>query len=430
VPGSVRLSGFRLAALAACGLIYAISLFLITLPGRVSGAGGAALIASGCAIVWMVLKWLVVPWMELPRVEDVKVLDSSTVCYPTALSIRQLVYPLCGPVFTTILWLPFLIVALSCRDYATFSRLLFIFLAVPGGYAAGPIVSTLASLPLIVPLRIEPDRGVVRVRVLSWLRCEAELITDGEVEAPGFRELGRYPVEYRGLPARPGDVEILIGHFRPGVRGVEVRGCRFLFLRTRGFCLLYGARGLPGDREEAFRLARWWERFSMVYAALCLRRDGVPDPEEVKRRLNRVENNRSSKDLVTYMGCDWRPNIVDMTLGYLGASNLSFCAVGFLFCAMVAFLGLGTYLRNHPIGAFGLFALMHFSVCLMVAIRVMRHQVWLVKSGSIYEAVLRGSVPGERRVMRYLDKLYRWNRWAPGKHLPRWPYDDRRSGRK
>lgn len=137
MPGSVRLSGFRLAALAACGLAYAISLFLITLPGRVSEAGVAALIASGCAIVWMISKWLVEPWMGLPRVEDVKVLDSSTVCYPTALSIRQLVYPLCGPVFTTIFWLPFLIVALSCRDYATFSRLLFIFLAVPGGTRRG-----------------------------------------------------------------------------------------------------------------------------------------------------------------------------------------------------------------------------------------------------------------------------------------------------
>jgi len=64
----------------------------------------------------------------------------------------------------------------------------------------------------------------------------------------------------------------------------------------------------------------------MVYAALCLKRDGVPDPEEVGRWLDRIKNNCSDtgRKLVVYMGRDWRPNSIDMTLAYKGSSLVMF----------------------------------------------------------------------------------------------------------
>jgi len=62
---------------------------------------------------------------------------------------------------------------------------------------------------------------------------------------------------------------------------IRIPGCRFLYHRTRGFCLLHGPEGLS-DRERAFKLARRWERLSAAYAALGLKEGGSPDLAEVE----------------------------------------------------------------------------------------------------------------------------------------------------
>ncbi|WP_456483809.1 hypothetical protein [Methanopyrus kandleri] len=164
-----------------------------------------------------------------------------------------------------------------------------------------------SALGCVRVLRVRGSRALL----LSLGYCEAELVTDGNVKVSEFRELGSYPVEYGGLPGDPPeDLRIRVGYFPPGKHEVEVRDCDFLFLRTRGFCLLYDSRGLPEGREGAFKFARWWEKFSMVYAALCLEREGVPDPERVEGTLDRVKNNRAVGFLVRYMNCWYCPKVM------------------------------------------------------------------------------------------------------------------------
>lgn len=141
-------------------------------------------------------------------------------------------------------------------------------------------ISMFLSFPFAMILRVKDSR----VWILSWLYCETELITDGSIEVSGFREFTSYPVEYEDLPAgSPRDLMVLIGYFKPELHRIEIRDCNFFFLRTRSFCLLYDAC-LPGDREEAFRLARWWERFSMVYEALF--EDEIPDEKNIMKYLD------------------------------------------------------------------------------------------------------------------------------------------------
>ena len=131
--------------------------------------------------------------------------------------------------------------------------------------------------------------------------CEGEIIFDPRVgdgiELPGFRVLAEFPLESESRDR----LWIKVGYYPPGIHYVELPECEFFFLRTRGACVLRDS-SLPPDDENAFKTARYWEKFSMVYAALCLEGGSVPDLERVREVMKRVENNSRKGLRVTYFG--------------------------------------------------------------------------------------------------------------------------------
>ena len=168
------------------------------------------------------------------------------------------------------------------------------------------------GLSVLASLLLPPTLGLGCVRALcAWGRtvlllslgyCEVEVIADGDVKISGFRELRSFPIEHEEVPG----LRMIVGYFPPGVHKVRVPDRGFLFLRTRGFCLLHGPWELPGDEREAFRLARSWEKFSMVCAALCLRDGRPPDSEHVRGIMKHVKNNSRKGLRVTYFGVEFR----------------------------------------------------------------------------------------------------------------------------
>ena len=241
--------------------------------------------------------------------------------------------------------------------------------------------------------RMRGDRRRLSIALLSLGYCEAELITDVEVEVSGFRELGSYPVRYGKAPGgQPSNLRIRVGYFRPGPCKVEVRDCDFLFLRTRGVCVLHDAQGLPKDREEAFHLLRWWEKFSMVYAALCLEKEESPEPEEVDGLLGSVVNNRAGWNELVYL--NRRFSLTEVLRDYevaVGVLGTGVCCL--VMPAWVKLIGVKPSLKLlhtwwylapailliPPVSALGVFV-----INLNTALRSWR----LVREGRVYESVL------------------------------------------
>jgi len=266
----------------------------------------------------------------------------------------------------------------------------------------------LGALPAVFTLgftgfpRVRGDRRGLSIALLSLGYCEAELITDGEVEVSGFRELGSYPVRYGEAPGdRPSSLKIRIGYFGPGPCGVEVRDCGFFFLRTRGVCVLHDARGLPEGRGKAFRLVRWWEKFSMVYAALCLEKGEPPEPGEVDELLEFVVNNRAGWDELVYL--NRRFSMVDILMNYqVTAFKLESCTL----CLVILVGGEPSlictwwYLASMILLTLPVSVLMTLLVDLDTTLRSWR----LVREGRVYESVL-GSDPYD-------------GEWVPGEGDP------------
>jgi len=257
--------------------------------------------------------------------------------------------------------------------------------------------------------RMRGDRRRLSIALLSLGYCEAELITDGEVEVSGFRELSSYPVRYGEAPGgQPSNLRIRVGYFRPGPCKVEVRDCGFLFLRTRGVCVLHDAQGLPKDREKAFHLLRWWEKFSMVYAALCLEKEESPEPEEVDGLLGSVVNNRAGWNELVYL--NRRFSLTEVLRDYevaVGVLGTGVCCL--VMPAWVKLIGVKPSLKLlhtwwylapailliPPVSALGVFV-----INLDTALRSWR----LVRGGRVYGSVLGRDPYG--------------GKWAPGEGDP------------
>jgi len=316
-----------------------------------------------------------------PRSEHSRRVGRTLVWYPTASFDRVLGGPTLTtflPLFPALLYLltsatrhpDFLDPRIAVALFLLSPLLVLLYLARYGAAAA---------LGCVRVLRVRGSRA----SLLSLGYCEAELITDGDVEVSGFRELGSYPVKYRGLPGNPpGDLRVRVGYFPPGKHEVEARDCGFFFLRTRGFCLLYDSRGLPEDRERAFHLARWWEKFSMVYAALCLR-EGVPSAVELERWLGRVKNNRAVGSLVRYMNCWYYPKVVKQAFQ---------CVIMLSVLIPMGFLGwrygieeaLMGYVLSLPVAAF---------VPVILTLVMLFRGGSVARTGGMYESLLTGKPP-------------------------------------
>lgn len=197
-------------------------------------------------------------------------------------------------------------------------------------------LSAAVGIPFILGLGSAEPRRVVggrhpRVEFLALGHCEAELITDGEVKAPGFRELDSASVRVSGERLR-----VRVGYFPRGRHEVRVGDAGFLFLRTRGFCLLYDSRGLPEDRKRVFKLARRWEKFSMVCAALRLGKGSDLDVDSVKELLKEIENNACIGFSVVYFGVK-----LSLATSYLGVA---------VFCYYLAPIIAGAFALTLPKG--------------------------------------------------------------------------------
>ncbi|WP_456483807.1 hypothetical protein [Methanopyrus kandleri] len=170
----------------------------------------------------------------------------------------------------------------------------------------------------------------------------------------------------------------------------------FFFLRTRGFCLLHDPTGLP-DRERAFELARSWERFSMAYAALCLKEGGPPDPDEAEALAAGAGDNARRALTVTYFG-------VKFPVGKLVASEET--ALGVALGAIPIAI-LTRELLPPDLSPLSLPLIMSLAGALL-ALPIAWRNRRVVKTGRWYRLLLRGD-----HVEKLLPRLWGEDLWSP-----------------
>ncbi|HII71122.1 TPA: hypothetical protein HA336_07850, partial [Methanopyrus kandleri] len=127
-------------------------------------------------------------------------------------------------------------------------------------------------------------------------------------------------------------------------------------------------------------------KFSMAYAALCLR-EGVPGAVELERWLERVRNNRAVGFLVRYMNCDFNLPVVEMCVLVLSLLPMTE-AVDFVLTRGVR--GWGALDAMVVLDAFTLCLLALPVLCGLLLNRR------AVRSGRVYECLLEGEPPHRR----------------------------------
>lgn len=233
-----------------------------------------------------------------------------------------------------------------------------------------------------------------RLYLVSLGYCEGETILEPgvEVELSGFQVLAEFPLEseYHGR------LWIRIGYFPPGIHWVELPERGFFFLRTRGVCALRDPY-LPRDDEGALEMARFLEKLSMVYAAVCLE-EGGPNPGRARKIMKHVKNNSRWGTTVRYFG-------VKVPLGRFTTSQSTTVTVAVL----VALSLVSALARGEPLGPMGapILVLSWLLACVLLALPVAWRNRRAVKTGRWYRVIFE-----RHRVEEAIDKARDWN-WFP-----------------
>jgi len=235
-----------------------------------------------------------------PTVKDTKMISNNVIYYQT---VSFCVHPKVATkiVITEIILLTASTLILVCNPQVIYiiinpnSPIVFILIIL------SITLSMLTSCFIILPIYFFSPVFGFRVGNRLVLVCtgysDAEVISSEPVKVRGFVEKHEFPVENTDRD----DLTVKIGYFKTGIYTLKPPDRGFFFLRTRGICVLRDDN-VPLDDKSAFESAREWEKFSMVYAALCLKNNNSPSTKELNKFMKKVKNNCQRGLRVRYLG--------------------------------------------------------------------------------------------------------------------------------
>ncbi len=166
-----------------------------------------------------------------------------------------------------------------------------------GGFIGYVIAYARYCSPSII-ISIDTDDDYLRIKLFSPNDSEAEIIYDGEIKVDNYHEFVSCPLKFEGLPSEISNLKIKAGYFKYGYCIVRCRNCKFLFLRTRGFNLMY----FPGvDKDKVLDIMDFFERLSMVSACLYYKKGCTTVPESAIGKIKNNELLLEYVDRVRYM---------------------------------------------------------------------------------------------------------------------------------
>ena len=166
-----------------------------------------------------------------------------------------------------------------------------------GGFIGYVIAYARYCSPSII-ISIDTDDDYLRIKLFSPNDSEAEIIYDGEIKVDNYHEFVSCPLRFEGLPNKIKNLKIKAGYFKYGYCIVRCRNCKFLFLRTRGFNLMY----FPGvDKDKVLDIMNFFERLSMVSACLYYKKGCTTVPESAIEKIKNNELLLEYVDRVRYM---------------------------------------------------------------------------------------------------------------------------------
>jgi len=150
------------------------------------------------------------------------------------------------------------------------------------GAYIGPILVYILRCPIPFMKNVKNNGNKLEIKLFSPNDSEVEIIYDGEIKVDNYHEFVSCPLRFEGLPNKIKNLKIKAGYFKFGSCTIESRNCKFLFLRTRGFNLMY----FPGvDKDKVLDIMDFFERLSMVSACLYYKKGCTTVPESAIEKI-------------------------------------------------------------------------------------------------------------------------------------------------
>jgi len=260
-----------------------------------------SIILLGVSSAWMSIYMLKIRLKKLWRNRCKKIDEYFT--YMSPLSLNVAVYFVLLAILLAVFVTP-AILFMELNRYifpdlhASFYKLnISFFLGILGGIIGYIIAYARYCSPSII-ISIDTDDDYLRIKLFSPNDSEAEIIYNGDVSASNYHEFVSCPLKFEGLPSEISNLKIKAGYFKYGYCIVRCRNCKFLFLRTRGFNLMY----FPGvDKDKVLDIMDFFERLSMVSACLYYKRGCTTVPESAIEKIKNNELLLEYVDRVRYM---------------------------------------------------------------------------------------------------------------------------------
>ena len=260
-----------------------------------------SIILLGVSSAWMSIYMLKIRLKKLWRNRCKKIDEYFT--YMSPLSLNVAVYFVLLAILLAVFVTP-AILFMELNRYifpdlhASFYKLnISFFLGILGGIIGYIIAYARYCSPSFM-ISVKSNGNSLEIKLFLPNDSEAEIIYDGEIKVDNYHEFVSCPLRFEGLPNKIKNLKIKAGYFKYGYCIVRCRNCKFLFLRTRGFNLMY----FPGvDKDKVLDIMDFFERLSMVSACLYYKRGCTTVPESAIEKIKNNELLLEYADRVRYM---------------------------------------------------------------------------------------------------------------------------------